>query len=73
MRYIINFVADKICLKKSDSLDELLNEMILINDYLSEIKNESFFYFGKNVELIYISFNNLKFYNMLKDVKNYGN
>ena len=73
MRYIINFVGDKLCLKKSDSLDELLNEMILINDYLSEIKNESFFYFGKNVELIYISFNNPKFYNMLKDVKNYGN
>ena len=50
---------------------ELLNKLVLIDDFLSNIKNEPFFYFCKNVKFVFVSFNNPQFHSILKDVKMY--
>ena len=42
-RYILNFVADKICVEKVPETIE--RKMVKIEDYLKNIKNEPFFLF----------------------------
>ena len=56
IRYILNYVADNICVKQVPKA--VKEKMVKIEDYIKNIKNEPFFYFWKLSTKIHLSLDN---------------
>ena len=55
IQYLLNFVADKICL--SHIPEELKERLVSIEEFLKDIPCEPFFYFYRNEQIIQLSLN----------------